>query len=211
MPATESSAYSASDSSQDCSPSPATRSLPPQSARALAHIASIPGENRTPAAVLRRYPIFPAPGRRSCLPVPDDRSLPPASGLPAAPRPSAKAARHVAGEPVPIGGLPAKRVSIARPKTRRDRKTHRKTPPASSLRSPAADFVRSAGCTALLRPFFPDTPPEPHERQEMSTRFPEAAPPPALCAIAKSSIRSQRRARTRSLPQPSSCRTPRIV
>src|SRR5882762_11858562 len=65
--------------------------------------------------------------------------------------------RRAIGEPVPIGGPPARHVSTARPKTRRDRKTHRKTPPASSLRSPAADFVRLAGCTALLHPFFPDT------------------------------------------------------
>src|SRR5882762_11105808 len=119
--------------------------------------------------------------------------------------------RRAIGEPVPIGGPPARHVSTARPKTRRDRKTHRKTPPASSLRSPAADFVRLAGCTALLRPFFPDTPPEPRERQGRWARSPAAAPPPAPCAVAKSSIRSQRRARTRSLLQPSSYRTPRTV
>src|SRR6266481_3333327 len=125
------------------------------------------------------------------------------SGLPAASRPSAKAARRATGEPVPIDGPPAKRVSTARPRTRRDRKTHRRIPPAGSLRSPAADFVRSTGYTVLLRPFFPDTPPEPRGRQEMWTRSPAAALPPALCAIAESSVRSQRRARTRSLLRPS--------
>jgi len=41
----------------------------------------------------------------------------------------------------------------------------------------------------------------------MSTRLPEAAPPPALCAIAKSSNSLATSTRTRSLPQPSSCRT----
>src|SRR6266851_4947764 len=132
MPARESSACLASDSFPGCSPSPATQLLLPQSAPAPVHIASVPDENRTPAAVLRRYRIFPAPGCRSCLPFPDDRSSPPASGLPVAPRLSAKAAPHASVAPAPTAGQPAARVLIAPPKTHRDRKTHRKTPPAAS-------------------------------------------------------------------------------
>src|SRR5207253_9575053 len=91
------------------------------------------------------------------------------------------------------------------------RKTHHTPLPAGSRRYAATSFAPSTECTSPLRPPFLETPPEPHARQETWTQFPVAARRPALFEAAKSSIRSQRPARTRSLLQSLSSRAPRTV